>query len=43
VFQYELLIDANEPEGIALIGLVDTRKLRKKYNYTANLSGKKST
>ena len=29
-FQYELLIDANEPEGVALIGLVDTKKLRKK-------------
>jgi len=28
---YELLMDANEPEGVAHIGLVDTEKLRKKY------------
>jgi len=28
---YELLMDANEPEGAAHIGLVDTAKLRKKY------------
>jgi hypothetical protein len=38
-FVYELMIDANAPEAVAHIGLIDVETLRKKYNYEGKVAG----
>ena len=42
-YQYELLIDANESEQTAHIGLLDPGKLSQIHNYSGNLTGKTDT
>jgi len=38
-FVYELMIDANAPEAVAHIGLIDVAELRKTYGYDAKVAG----
>jgi hypothetical protein len=38
-FVYELLLDADEPEAVAHIGLIDTRVLADGHQYKTNLAG----
>jgi hypothetical protein len=41
--KYELVIDADEPEGVAHIGLLDVEKLRKSTGTTATWAGSEGT
>ena len=40
-FHYELLVDANEAQGVWRVGLLNLEKLRKKHGYDTNLNGSK--